>query len=166
MPMIRLRPLDFSLALVALLALAPAAYAQPPVEQQMTPEQFKAAGLDKLSPQELANLNAWLNNTLKVETTKAAELAKDKVETENRGFLTFGKSDPIVGRIVGEFRGFAPGRSWTLDNGQVWEQIDSASLAGVRKTDPKVRIAPAVIGNKWYMQVEGHNTSAGVRRVK
>ena len=166
MPMIRLRPLDFSLALVALLALAPAAYAQPPIEQQMTPEQFKASGLDKLSSQELANLNAWLNNTLEVETTKAAKLATDKVETENRGFLSFGKSDPIVGKIVGEFRGFAIGRSWTLDNGQVWEQVDSASLAGARKTDPQVRITPSVIGNKWYMQIEGYNTRAGVRRVK
>jgi hypothetical protein len=166
MPMIRLRPLNFSLALVALLALAPAAYAQPPIEQQMTPEQFKASGLDKLSSQELANLNAWLNNTLEVETTKAAKLATDKVETENRGFLSFGKSDPIVGKIVGEFRGFAMGRSWTLDNGQVWEQVDSASLAGARKTDPQVRITPSIIGNKWYMQIEGYNTRAGVRRVK
>ena len=166
MPMIRLRTLNISLALAALLALSPAALAQPPIEQQMTPEQFKASGLDKLSSQELANLNAWLNNTLEVETTKAAKLAKDKVETENRGFLSFGKSDPIVGKIVGEFRGFAMGRSWTLDNGQVWEQVDSASLAGARKTDPQVRITPSVIGNKWYMQIEGYNTRAGVRRVK
>ncbi|MFC5577292.1 hypothetical protein ACFPOA_04585 [Lysobacter niabensis] len=166
MPLNRLRPLNFSLALAALLVVAPGAYAQPPIEQQMTPEQFKASGLEKLSPQELANLNAWLNNTLEVETTKAATLAKDKVETENRGFLTFGKTDPIVGRIVGEFRGFAPGRSWTLDNGQVWEQVDSASLAGARKTDPQVRITPSVMGNKWYMQIEGYNTRAGVRRVK
>jgi len=146
MPVNRPRPLNFSLALAALLVVAPTAYAQPPIEQQMTPEQFKASGLEKLSPQELANLNAWLNNTLEVETTKAATIAKEKVETENRGF--------------------APGRSWTLDNGQVWEQFDSASLAGARKTDPQVRITPAVIGNKWYMQVEGYNTRAGVRRVK
>lgn len=166
MPMIRLRPLQVSLALAALLAVAPAAHAQPPIERQMTPEQFKAAGLDKLSPQELANLNAWLNNTLEVETTKAAQLAKDKVETENRGFLSFGKSDPIVAKIVGEFRGFARGRSWTLDNGQVWEQVDTASLAGVRKTDPQVKIAPSLVGNSWYMQIEGYNTRASVRRVK
>lgn len=166
MPTIRPRPTWNSLMLLALLGFASAAYAQPPIEKQMTPEQFKAAGLDKLSPAELANLNAWLNNTLEVETTKAATLAKDKVETENRGFLSFGKSDPIVARITGEFRGFAKGRSWTLDNGQVWEQIDGASLAGVRKTDPQVRITPGLIGNVWYMQIEGYNTRATVRRTK
>jgi hypothetical protein len=154
------------LIIIAALALAPVAYAQPPVEQQMTPEQFKAAGLDKLSPQELANLNAWLNHTVEIEATKAASLAKDKLETENRGFLTFGKSDPIVGKIAGEFRGFARGRSWTLDSGQVWEQVDNASLAGAHKTDPQVRITPSMVGSIWYMQVDGYNTRAGVRRVK
>jgi hypothetical protein len=166
MSTIRPRPIWNSLMLLALLGFASAAHAQPPIEKQMTPEQFKAAGLDKLSPAELANLNAWLNNTLEVETAKAATLAKDKVETENRGFLSFGKSDPIVARITGEFRGFAKGRSWTLDNGQVWEQIDGASLAGVRKTDPQVRITPSLIGNAWYMQIDGYNTRASVRRTK
>ncbi len=166
MPRIRLQLFWNLLILASLVAVASVAQAQQPIEKQMTPEQFKAAGLDKLSPQELANLNAWLNNTLEVETEKAAQLAKDKVETENRGFLPFGKTDPIVARISGEFRGFARGRSWTLDNGQVWEQMDGASLAGVRKTDPQVKITPSLIGNNWYMQIEGYNTRASVRRVK
>jgi len=166
MPVIRLRSLSNSLMLAALCVVAPAAFAQPPIEQQMTPEQFKATGLDKLSPQELANLNAWLNNTLEVETTKATKQAKEKFETENRGFLSFGKSDPIAAKIVGEFRGFAKGYHWTLDNGQVWEQVDNATLASVRKTDPQVKITPSVIGNAWYMQIEGYNTRASVKRVK
>ena len=165
MPTIRLRPLPV-FVFAALLALAPAAFAQTPLEQQMSPEQFKATGLDKLSPQELANLNAWLNNTLEVETTKAAALAKDKVESENRGFATFGKSDPIVDKMVGEFRGFSRGRSWTLENGQVWEQIDDASLPGVKLSSPGVRITPSLLGNTWYLAVEGYNTRAKVQRVK
>lgn len=168
MPLIRLRTLWHSLMLLALLAaFVPAASAQPPIEKQMTPEQFKAAGLDKLSPAELANLNAWLNNTLEVETTKAAVQAKEKVESENRGFFNFGKSEPIVAHIQGEFRGFARGRQWTLDNGQVWEQTNDSALAGVRKMDPQVRITPSLIGgNVWYMQIEGYNTTANVRRLK
>jgi hypothetical protein len=166
MSVIRLRPLWNSLMFAALFVAAPVVFAQPPVEQQMTPEQFKATGLDKLSAQELANLNAWLNNTLEVETTKAAKQAKELVETENRGFLNFGKSDPIVAKITGEFRGFAKGSRWTLDNGQVWEQVDSSSLASVRKTEPQVRITPSLIGNNWFMQIEGYNTRASVKRVK
>lgn len=168
MPQIGPRPfIVFALTLSLAFAAAPAyAQTQPPIEKQMTPEQFKAAGLDKLSPQELGNLNAWLNRTLEIETTKAAELAKDKIETENRGFFNFGKADPIDDRLVGEFRGFARGRSWTLENGQVWEQVDSASLAGVRLINPDVRITPSLVGNSWYLAVEGYNTRAQVRRIK
>ena len=166
MPTTRPRPIWNSLMLLALLGFASVASAQPPIERQMTLAQFKAAGLDKLSPGELANLNAWLNNTLEVETSKAATAAKEKVETENRGFFSFGKADPITAKITGEFRGFAKGRSWTLDNGQVWEQVDTASLAGVRKTDPQVKITPSVVGNAWYMQIDGYNTRASVRRTK
>lgn len=159
------------LALFALLACAMPALAQdaataPPIEQQMTPEQFKAAGLDKLSPAELANLNVWLNRTISTETAKAAEQASKKVKDDNRGFFNFGSAEPIVSKITGEFRGFGKGRTYTLDNGQVWRQIDDASLAGVRKTAPGVRIKPSLIGNAWYMTIDGYNTNAKVMREK
>lgn len=158
------------LLLAALLALAPAAFAQQatglPIERQMTPEQFKAAGLDQLSAEQLSKLNAWLNRTLETETTKAAETAKKKIQDDNRGFFNFGSTEPVVARIEGDFRGFGNGRSYTLDNGQVWQQIDGASLAGVRKTSPAVKITPSLIGNAWYLAIDGYNTRAQVRRVK
>jgi hypothetical protein len=137
-----------------------------PIEQQMSPEEFKAAGLGKLSAEELARLNAWLNRTIDTETTKAAAQAQDKVRAETRGFFNFGSDEPIVSSIVGEFRGFEKHRSYTLANGHVWKQIDSASLVGVRKTDPKVRITPSLVGNSWYLAIEGYNTRAQVIRTK
>lgn len=168
--MLSIRPRSIhSLVLAGMFALAAAAaqaQAQQPIEQQMTPEQFKATGLDQLSPEQLANLNAWLNNKLEVETTRAATEAKKKVEDDNRGFFNFGSTDPIVARIAGEFRGFGRGRSYTLDNGQVWQQLDDASLAGVRKADPQVKITPSLIGNAWYMAIDGYNTRAKVQRTK
>lgn len=163
LPVRAIRPL----ALGLLLAFAPCAFAQDAaIERQMTPEQFKAAGLDQLNAEELANLNAWLNRTLDAETTKAAETAKSAVEEENRGFLNFGSREPIVARMSGEFRGFGMGRSYTLDNGHVWQQEDAATLAGVRLDSPQVRITPSLIGNLWYMAVDGYNTRAKVKRIK
>ena len=157
-----LRPL----ILAALLALTPVAFAQQPIQQQMTPAQFKAAGLDQLNAQQLANLNAWLNGTIQAEATKAAVTAKKQVEDDNRGFLNFGSSEPLVAKMIGDFRGFDSGRSYTLDNGQVWQQTDAASLAGVRLSSPQVKITPSMIGNAWYLQVQGYNTRAKVQRVK
>lgn len=136
-----------------------------PIEQRMSPEQFRAAGLAKLSPDELAALNAWLRGTLQAETTRAAAEAEQKVKDANRGFLDFGSTDPIVARLVGEFSGLGKGRRYTLDNGQVWEQTEAARLAGVKLTDPEVVITPGVFG-AWWMKVGNYNTKAKVRRIK
>lgn len=143
-----------------------AAAAQQRIEQQMTPEQFKAAGLDKLTPEELANLNAWLNRTVETESEKAARNAEDKIKQETRGFFNFGSSEPIVSTLEGEFRGFARGRRYRLANGQEWEQIDDAALHGVRLSSPEVRITPSLMGNAWYLKVGNYNTRAKVRRAK
>lgn len=156
---------------IALYALASATYAQEgagqrPLEQAMSAEEFKAAGLDKLNPQELAALNAWLDRTISTTSAKAAEQAQERVKTQARGFFNFGSEEPIVSSIVGDFRGYARGRNYTLANGQEWEQIDDASLVGVRKSGPGVRITPSVIGNAWYLKIDGYNTRAKVRRVK
>lgn len=156
-----------ALAACAALAFMSCAFAQQPsIKGQMTPEQFKAAGLDKLTPEELAQLDAWLNRTVEAETARAADDAKRKVVDENRGFITFGSSEPITGRIAGEFRGFGKGRTYTLESGQVWQQVDDASLAGVRKDSPAVRITPSMVGNAWYLAIDGYNTRAKVQRVK
>jgi len=157
-----LRPLLFAI----LIACTLPAFAQQGIEQQMTPEEFKAAGLDKLSADELSRLNAWLNRTISTETVKAATEAKKKVEDDNRGFFNFGSTEPVVSKMTGEFRGFARGREYTLENGHVWKQIDDASLAGVRLSAPEVRITPSLVGNTWYLAVTGYNTRAKVQRIK
>ena len=107
-------------------------------------DRFKAAGLDKLSAKELAALNAWLQQKVTTETAVAVEKAKEEgrkeVVEKNRGFFDFGSAEPIESVIVGEFTGFGKGKKYTLQNGQVWEQIEPASLSGVRKTDVSVKI--------------------------
>ncbi len=170
-----MKPSRLSVLLTAALALAPvfAAQAQRVVDgdlqQQMSAEEFKAAGLDKLSAGELAALNAWLQGKVQQATATAVEQAREEgrqeVIVKNRGFFDFGSKDPIEARLEGEFRGFGKGRQYTLDNAQVWEQTDDASVAGVRKQAPAVKIAPGLL-NVWYLQVEGLNTRAKVRRIK
>ena len=162
-----LRLLAFTLMLGCTVpAFAQEAGGTAPIERQMTPEEFKAAGLDKLRAQELANLNTWLGRTIDTATTQAAVAAKKKVEDDNRGFFNFGSSEPVVGRIAGRFDGFGNGQQYTLDNGQVWRQIDGATLVGVHLDSPEVRIKPGRVGNVWYMMVHGYSTNAKVERVK
>ncbi|HFF3784361.1 hypothetical protein [Stenotrophomonas maltophilia] len=160
-----------------LLSLSAPALAQRVVDgdlqQQMSPTEFKAAGLDKLSAQELATLNRWLQGKVEAATTQAVaavreearEQGRQEVIVKNRGFFDFGSSEPITGVLQGEFRGFGKGRIYVLDNGQEWEQTDSTSVVGVRKQSPEVSIKPGVMG-VWYMKVEGVNSQPKVRRSK
>lgn len=140
------------------------------LREAMTPAEFKAAGLDKLSDAELAALDAWLQRRVGEQTAAVVEEARQEgrkeVERETRGFFDFGSEEPIASTIAGEFAGFAKGRQYTLANGQVWEQVEAASLSGVRKTNPAVRITPSRFANKWFMKIEGYNTAAPVRRIK
>lgn len=168
----RIRSLALAGALAAGLA-APLAFAQQAgerIEQQMTHEQFVAAGLDQLSAEQLQNLNAWLNRTLVAETTKAATEATRQAAQDGgdkpRGFLDFGSGEPVTGQLQGEFHGFAKGRQYQLDNGQVWRQTDASSLVGVHLDSPQVTIKPSLIGSAWYLKVEGYNTAAKVERIK
>ena len=166
-------PVLRTLAFALLLACSATGSAQqmPPIEQQMTPEEFKAAGLDKLSADELARLNTWLGRTITQKTEQAAEKAAvqatEKVKQENRGFFHFGEDTPIDAHLVGQVLGFGgKGAHYVLDNGQEWVQVDDAELPGVRLTDPAVDIKPSVVGNTWYMKVGKYNTRAQVKRVK
>lgn len=173
----RFRPIALVAMVAIALAAAPLAFAQDAparIEQQMTAEQFRAAGLDQLDAGQLANLNAWLNRTLDAETGRAAQQAAEQARQEahagdgerSGGFLDFGSEEPVAARLQGRFDGFARGREYTLDNGQVWRQIDDASLTSVQLDHPQVMIDKALFGSAWYLRVEGYNTRAKVERVR
>lgn len=139
------------------------------LQQQMSAAEFNAAGLNKLSPEELVTLNNWLQGKVAQAASVAVEQAREEgrqeVIVKNRGFFDFGSKDPIQANLEGEFRGFGKGRQYTLDNGQIWEQTDDARAGGVHKQSPMVRITPGLM-NVWYLQIDGLNTRAKVRRTK
>lgn len=197
--------LALSLALALACSIVQAQEAATPLRQQMGAEQFRAAGLDKLSAAELAALEAWLQQRIAgaaadapgpaaaaaapvapaagpavaappatgsvdpAELERIREQAREEgrreVREQSRGFFDFGSAEPISSTLVGEFRGFAKGRQYTLANGQVWEQVEPARLDGVRRQDPAVTIRPGLL-NVWFLRIEGYNTTAKVRRVR
>src|SRR5438045_4613182 len=103
--------------------------------QEMSPDEFKKAGLDKLSPDELRTLNEWLKGYRHAAEEKAAaqathettEQAKEEATAEakksfNRSWLS---NDRIFSRIDGEFRGLRPYTKRViirLEDGTVWKQ--------------------------------------------
>ncbi|MBB5358961.1 hypothetical protein HDE76_002177 [Rhodanobacter sp. ANJX3] len=158
--MIRLRFTLLSAAL-ALCCLSVHAQQTDGLQQRMSAEEFKAAGLDKLSPQELQNLDGWLSAHAKVKVTT-------RVVTESGKPVFYpeqGKRGKIYAHLVGHFGGWSVGRELTLDNGQVWKQVGSDSPSCLTSDNPSVKIKPSLMGT-WLMFVNGCNDDAHVERVK
>lgn len=165
-----MKRISVALFMLAFALCAPLhAQGQPPIEKRMSAEEFRAAGLDKLSAAELAQLNAWLERSGAMPSAAAIEQAREEgrqeVVRKHRGFFDFGTGETIESRLVGEFRGFGSGRMYTLENGETWQQTDSTSLYGVRGQNLSVTIRPGMLG-AWWMRVEGSPVQAKVKRVK
>ena len=110
------------------------------IREAMSPAQFKAAGLEKLSPNELAKLDAFL----KGDREKAVEKATAKATNREKLQL-------VVSRVDGEITSIVPNQIITLEDGSTWK---------VAKTDFQFRGAvdhPAAAAFKslfgWKMRI-------------
>lgn len=159
------RTLVLSALLVGPCSLALAQSDYRPLEQRLTREQMQATGLDRLSAEQLALLNTLLGD----EHVAQTEAIRDEVEAKAQKARGGGNErDPIVSKIVGEFRGWSPGTQFQLDNGQRW-RVTGTNDYYVRKADavtaPAVVVMPGLVGG-WYMQVEGFPVKAKVQQVR
>jgi hypothetical protein len=119
------------------------------IQQAMTPEEFKAAGLNKLSSQELEKLNAWLQGYREV-----AEKAAEKKATARAATVERAKMDLLVSRVDGTFNGLTGRTLIRLEDGTVWKQANAEDRYRPKVTDhPAAVVIHGIFGYK--MQVEG-----------
>jgi hypothetical protein len=116
------------------------------VQQMMTPEEFRAAGLNKLSPDELQKLDAWLQGYRQVAEQKAEKKATARAERT--------KMDLIVSRVDGSFLGLTGRTVIRLEDGTVWRQANADDRYRAKVTDhPAAAVIHGVFGYK--MRIEG-----------
>ena len=132
----------------------------PTLEERMSQEEFAASGLDKLSPEQLKYLNTW------VQTKGVSEVGAPIRHRDGTATLYADEQgrDVIESAIAGQFNGWRGKTRVTLDNGQVWEQVESGSK-GFLLQSPKVKIKPMSMGS-WLMYVDGCNCDIRVKRIK
>ena len=135
---------------VVLAYVQPATAAQPEmsgsIKEVMSPAEFNAAGLNKLSADELQKLDAWLQGYRQV-TEQAAE--KKATERASRT-----KMDLIVSRVDGAFYGLTGRTIIRLEDGTVWKQANADDRYRSRVTDhPAAAVIHGVFGYK--MRLEG-----------
>lgn len=154
-------PFLCSLLLAATLVGAGAGHAggAPDVRELMSPEEFGAAGLGKLTPAELEALNRWL---LRYTAGEAAVLrsSSNAVREEAR------KSEATVirSRIAGPFEGWSGRTLFRLENGQVWQQRMSGAWRH-RADSPEVEIRKNLLG-MWEMRLLESGRQVGVTRIE
>lgn len=144
------------------------------LEEQMTGKEFSAAGLNKLSQEELNSLNAWIRSrslaTLDVPaaaTTGAATAATaaDEASEDMRGFDSDEERTTITSRIVGTFDGWDGQTVFRLENGMIWVQADKKKTYIREVENPVVQIEPGFFGS-WRLHVEGEKADCKVRRIQ
>ena len=137
------------------------------LEERMSAKEFREAGLDKLTPEELARLNAWLAGRMQAQAQAAAPAAPS-VPDDRRGFRDNDDDEggDIVSSIAGTFRGWSKlGDRFVLTNGQVWEVTDAPTKFSVSVENPTVRIEPGMF-NAWYLSIGGYNSRVKVKRIR
>lgn len=146
-----------ALALVVAVAAGAAEFSS--LEERMSQSEFHAAGLDRLSPEELKTLNEWLrthgNGMVQIVTPegKPAFYGKDSDRS------------PIESRIDGKFQGWLGQSVFRLENGQEWTQAESGSFSNGVYDHPEVKIKPMLLGS-WSMYVKPCGCSVRVTRTK
>jgi len=137
-------------------------------------EEFRAAGLHKLTADELAKLEALIGNLGRTATPSATSSAAEKEKNPSwfRALVTLQEAsnsseaaEALESQIDGEYRGWSGKTLFRLQNGQVWQQNDSTTRVDSTRLSPKVRIYPGMLGAYW-MEIEGVKQRVKVKPVK
>jgi len=129
------------------------------VEERMSQSEFHAAGLDKLSPEELKMLDDWLRTHYATTTTYVTPSGSPVFYPKQ------GDRETIEAHINGHFSGWSGSSTFALDNGQEWKQAESGGRACGSVDNPKIKIKPMLMGS-WLAYIESCSDSVRVERVK
>lgn len=134
------------------------------LEETMRPEEFKAAGLDKLSEDELQHLDAYLQGYRESAKKKATEQAQAKAQeeikkakqeaTEEANKTARTKLDSLVSRVDGSIDGIKGNTVIRLEDGTVWRQVNKDEHYRASVMDhPAAVVLHTTFGYK--MRIEG-----------
>lgn len=146
----------------------------PGVKVLMTPEEFSAAGLDKLGNVEREQLDAWLANHLdkRLAEARAAQLRLEERIAEERekaaraleAEVQDKEGGTISAKVVPTFKGWTGKTVFELDNGQVWRQRFAGRFQ-YEGDSSEVEIRKGVMGLYSLSHPESGRT-VGVTRVR
>jgi hypothetical protein len=144
-------------AALSLPALAQSSHAD--VEQRFTPAEMHEAGLDTLSPAQLAALNRLMH-----EKAASADAGASAQTSDESNRTHIGLDDPpIRSRVTGPVTGWEPGTVFVLENGQQWKVLKGVMKLRKPLQSPEIMVVPGIAG-RWFLQVDEDMPKARVFR--
>ena len=128
----------------------------PGVEALMTPEEYRAAGLEKLTPAEREALNSFL---IRYTAEDSQVLLNSDAEVKKAA-----EEQEIVSVIQQPFKGWSGDTVFRLENGQVWQQRQRGNYP-YRGTNPEVRITKNFMGF-YRMELTENGKAVAVKRLQ
>jgi len=136
------------------------------LEETMRPEEFKAAGLEKLNEDELQHLDAYLqgyrqsaqkkaNDQAQAKASEEIKKAKEQTKAaEESNISSRTKLDSLVSRVDGNIEGIKGHTIIRLEDGTMWKQTNADDRYRATVTDhPAAVVLHTPFGYK--MRVEG-----------
>lgn len=179
--------------LVLAMTMTTAGAAEAGFWRQLTPEERRAAGVEQLTPEQQAALDALAARYAREGARQVREQVKQEVRAEARaearaqvtpevreevrrelkagekarlGLPAEDKDAVITSRILGRFNGWSGGTIFQLANGQTWVQANSSdSLWLPTMENPEVEIRASKLGG-WKLYLKDKGFWLRVRRVK
>jgi hypothetical protein len=143
--------------------------------KEMSVEDYRATGLDKLSDAQVKALSAWFANyqsqhakDCPQSAAMAPAAAPAGVASKPAATTKRHKVDGSVvtsSRIDGKFTGWYGSTVFKLQNGQTWEQTDNQVMTIAAMQNPEVTITKGAF-NVYYLQVKGLLDSVQVSQVE
>jgi len=159
------------------LAFACSGFAAENFLKDLPPERFAAAGLNKLTSEELAVLEQIIrarSDGAAQTAASAAQLppAKAKAPGWLQALVTLQETaekpeaaEAIQTRLEGDYDGWTGKTVFKLENGQIWQQASGGERIDNARHAPAVKIYPGMMGAYW-LEVEGVRERVKVRPVK
>ena len=154
--------------------------------EKLTPEKRRAAGLEKLTSEERAELEALIEAHHRgelaqvrkevEEVRKEAEKQVADATTSKRpawisALITLkaaesdNEAEAVASRLVGEYKGWSGRTTFKLENGQIWQQVDGASRVDSPRASPAVKVYPGMLGVYW-LEVDGVRQRVKVKPIR
>ncbi len=120
------------------------------LKELMTPEQYRAAGLRKLSPEELASLERFLKGYRDESVQVATKQTEERVAPSGKRDKAADRS-LIESRIKGDFDGLKGRTRNVMENGSIWQQSDTDLKFSAHLTNPEVILVRNIFGYRMFI---------------